>query len=334
MELSGELQNFSSGALVPQLVWSLCLGCSQNTRTLSSSGAFLRPGRNQSGYWNESTDIASLPPPGQKPRNTKSLHLLHSSACLTGSLCKHKFSIKFCFLQPKGLTRVCPVSLVCDVRSWTIRFKDVPGCRNHLLSHIIESPVHRQEHSVCAVKAQKKTSWKCNLLSAAGCCHEWQKQIFLGPVSGWEQTALQPDRSIKNCCSPQHGKDVADIDVSWYQPELKAWDVPASHSAMLVGPQSRDVLQLQRKWKLGENRGRKSVQLPSKMHWRGEIEPVTYQCWWRSPGLPLNFHLFSTIALRNVSWQHNTESSQRLNVLMSNETKPEISFLKDSVCYR
>lgn len=197
---------------------------SENSKPPSLWG-FAKAWRNQDGYWNESIDISSLLAPAKKTQSTKSLR----SAPLTGSLRKHKVSVKFYFLQWQALTRVCYVSLVCDV--W---FKNVLWlCEPPPVSHNREPSAQAEGRNTVSVlwkqSEQKKTSWKYHLLSAAGCCHEWPKQICLAPLSGWEQTTLQPDRSIKNCCFPEQGKDVADIDVSWYpQPELKAWDVPAS----------------------------------------------------------------------------------------------------------
>lgn len=187
--------------------------------------------------------------PSKETWTAKSLH----SAPLTGSLYKHKVSVKLYFLLRKGLTRVCSVSLVCDVRPWTIRFKNVLGQREPLsVSHNRELNAQAEGRNMVSMlwkqSEQKKTSWKQDLLSAAGCCREWQKQICLAPMSGWEQTTLQPDRSIKNCCFPQHGKDVAGIDVSWYpQLELKSLGCSCKLCAMRVGSQGRGVLQLQRK---------------------------------------------------------------------------------------
>lgn len=109
------------------------LGLLSEYRSPSPSGAFLRLGETNLGIEMRAQTSHPFHFSSKKTQNTKSLVLLHGSAPLTGSLCKHKVSVKFCFLQPKGLTGVCSVSLVCDVRSW-IRFKDVPGCMNHLLT--------------------------------------------------------------------------------------------------------------------------------------------------------------------------------------------------------
>lgn len=293
---------------------------------------FAKAWRNQCECWNESTDIFSLLPP--RWENTKHKEF----APLPGSLRKHKVSVKFCFLQWKVLTRVCSVSLVCDVRPGTTRFKNVLGQREPPpVSHNREPSAQAEGRNTMSVlwkqSEQKKTSWKYDLLSAAGCCHEWQKQICLAPVSGWEQTTLQPDRSIKNCCFSQHGKDVADIDVSWYpQPELKSQGCSCKWDS--GGTSEQECVTAAEKIKVGPTEGENLFGCLQKNTEEVRLNQLPTSADEGSPGLPVNFHLFSPIALRNVSWQHNTEGSQRLNVLVSNETKPEISFLKDFVCYR
>lgn len=123
--------------------------------------------------------------------NMKYKGLEHTALCTSyRHFTQARSCCKILFFWHGRIWHVCSVSLGCNVGPCTIRVKNVFGQREPPTAsdgreHCTQTETRKTVSVLLQQPEQKKTSRKYNLLSAAGCCHEWQKQICLAALSGW-----------------------------------------------------------------------------------------------------------------------------------------------------
>lgn len=195
VQLFGELQHFSSGALLPQLVWSLCMGCSQRTGSPSPSGALLRPGGTNMDI-EMKADIRSLPPSRQG--NTQHKEFAFSTSYREFTPAQSFCKILFSALEGSDMCLLCFTGVWCPAVNHQIQKCTWAVWATSCLTQLrAQCTGRKQEHSVHAVKAvwreenqlEIRPFISCRLLSGVTKANMPSSCVWLGAnnAAAWQK---------------------------------------------------------------------------------------------------------------------------------------------------